>query len=568
MMSSRHLNFKEREKILLVLLPYWTSLIPPLGISCLKSYLQAHGYEVKTADANIEKDFRDIYNLYFETLKQYIPGEKRGNFYNVGNDVLRNHMMAHLNREDEEAYIQLIKIVIDRTFFTPVTSSQVVELDKIIRDFYIKLADYFLGLLEEAGAGVLGLSVYNGSLPASMFAFRMAKEHYPHLKTVMGGGVFADQLGVGSPNFRSFLEKTPYIDKIIVGEGERLFLKWLQGELPESSRVYTLGDIDGEVLDLSAAAIPDFSDFSIESYPSMASYVSRSCPFQCSFCSETVQWGKYRRKGAEQIVGELKKLYKTYGTQLFLMGDSLLNPVMNELSEALLEEDTAIYWDGYLRADVLVCDLENTLGWRRGGFYRARLGVESGSARVLEAMGKGIGPGQIKAAVSALASAGIKTTTYWVIGHPGETEEDFRQTLELVEELKENIYEADCNPFNFYLTGQVRSGEWKEKSRYLYPVSAGDMLVAQTWTLELEPLREEIYKRISRFMAHCRALGIPNPYSLRDIYEADERWRRLQRNAVPPVMDFKKGYIDECKKVQKLIIAPTAMDHDEEWGFT
>ncbi|MCU0289446.1 MAG: hypothetical protein MUF15_23995 [Acidobacteria bacterium] len=50
------------EKILLVLMPYWPPLIPPLGIACLKSLLQEHGYSVKTVDANINESFRNIYN--------------------------------------------------------------------------------------------------------------------------------------------------------------------------------------------------------------------------------------------------------------------------------------------------------------------------------------------------------------------------------------------------------------------------------------------------------------------------------------------------------------------------
>ncbi|MCP4220561.1 MAG: radical SAM protein, partial [bacterium] len=312
--------------------------------------------------------------------------------------------------------------------------------------------------------------------------------------------------------------------------------------------------------------VPDFSDFNANSYPCMASYVSRSCPFQCSFCSETVQWGKYRRKPAGQVATELWKLYETHGTQLFLMGDSLLNPVVKELSQVLYDQGKVIYWDGYLRADRPVCDPENTFQWRRGGFYRARLGVESGSENILKAMGKGIGPGQIKEAVSSLASAGIKTTTYWVIGHPGETEEDFQQTLDLLADLKDDIYEADCNPFNFYYSGQVLSEQWKKKSRLLYSQCASEMLVARTWTLDLDPRREVIYERISRFMAQCRALGIPNPYTLKDIYEADQRWLRLQKNAVPPVSEFGKGYMEECRQVQKLLESST-IDHDDDWGF-
>jgi radical SAM superfamily enzyme YgiQ (UPF0313 family) len=239
------------------------------------------------------------------------------------------------------------------------------------------------------------------------------------------------------------------------------------------------------------------------------------------------------------------------------MCDSLLNPIITELAKVLLEKDVSIYWDGYLRADKHVCNIDNTLLWRRGGFYRARLGVESGSRRVLESMNKKITPGQIKEAIFSLSYAGIKTTTYWVIGYPGETEEDFQQTLDLIEELKDEIYEADCNGFIYFLTGQAHSKEWADqnKSIPLYSDKAKSMLMSNTWILDCEPSREETFKRVNRFVLHCKRLGIPNPYSLHDVYLADERWTHLHENAVPPLVQFEinGASIDERKNVRNLL---------------
>ena len=562
--------YKHREeKILLVLLPFWTSLIPPLGISCLKSFLQKNNYSVKIVDTNIERELNEIYNKYFDVLKKFIPPEKRGNFYNIGNDVLRNHMMAHLNYKNDEEYLQLVRLLISKTFYHYAESLWILELKELIDLFFKRLENFFFRLLEKEKPTVLGLSVFNGTLPASLFVFKFTRERYPYIKTVMGGGVFADLLAIDSPNFNFFLKKTPFIDKIIVGEGEMLFLKLLHGELPESQRVFTLKDITWETLDFDMADIPDYSDLEIFHYPNLSTYVSRSCPFQCSFCSETVQWGKFRKKTTNQIVDELIRLNKIYKSQLFLMGDSLLNPVINDLSNELIKKDIPIYWDGYLRVDHHACNPETVLLWRRGGFYRARLGVESGSQKILDMMRKGLNVELIKMTISNLASVGIKTTTYWVIGYPGETEEDFQLTLALIEELKDDIYEADCNPFNFYMGGQVNSDNWKSKSTFLYPEEFTDILMVQTWSLNCEPSREETYQRLGRFVNHCKRLGIPNPYSLNEIYKADERWKKLKKNATPFLLEFKQAdlFIDECKRVKQLLTAHNSTQHDGNWGF-
>jgi radical SAM superfamily enzyme YgiQ (UPF0313 family) len=530
----------------------------------------------------VEAEFRNIYDTYFNILKENIPGKQQGNFYNTVIDVLQNHMTAHLEmycREKgsssdagEIGYVDIIKTIIRKNFFYLLDDAGVHRLDSVIAEFYALLDRYLLELLEKETPGVLGISVYKGTFAASLFAFKRTREKYPHIKTVMGGGIFADQLAKGSPNFQYFLDRTPYIDKIIVGEGEQLFLKLLRGELPGTQRVYTLQDIKGEHLDLTSALLPDFSDFDIAHYPQLAAYTSRSCPFQCGFCAETVNWGKYRRKKAPHVVKELTRLYNTHGCQLYLMTDSLLNPIVTDLAGELIDSDTAIYWDGYLRADNLACDEENVFLWRRGGFYRARLGIESGSPRILQAMDKHITPHQIRTAVSNLARAGIKTSTYWVIGYPGETEADFQASLDIIEELKDDIYEAECNPFRFYLTAQVQSGAWLEahKPVPLYPGKTQELLILQTWILEKAGTsREELYSRLNRFVEHCNRLGIPNPYSWPDIYEADERWRKLHPNAVPPLVTFRDAdvYIDECKRVERVLMARNIPQEEGDFDF-
>lgn len=561
-----------RQKILLVLLPYWTPLIPPLGISCLKAYINDKGYRVKTVDTNIEEGFREIYNEYHEILSESIPEERSGNFYNIGHDVLNDHMMAGFKRRDESSYNEAVGMIIQRNFFVKVDDRCIGALNEIIDRFYSRLEEYFLRLLQCEQPDVLGLSVYDGTLPASLFCFKLAREHNPDIKTVMGGAIFSQNLDLNSAEFNRFLENTPYIDKIIVGEGEELFLKWLQGEWPESQRVLTRKDIGGTTQDIDAIPTPDFSDYDIRFYPYIAAYASRSCPYQCSFCAETVYWGRYRKKKVTKIIDHLDRLHGQYQSQLFLMCDSLLNPVITDLAGGLIEGDRLYYWDGYLRVDREVADMEKVWLWRRAGFYRARLGVESGSQQVLDSMDKKISPDLISSSIFNLARAGIKTTTYWIVGYPGETEADFRETLALIEELKDYIYEAECNPLKYFTSGQVDSAGFtaSRPSTPLYPAIYEDLFLTQTWVLDGYPSREETYERINRFERHCRNLGIPNPYSLSGIYRADERWRRLHQQAVPPLTKFGRAggvMIDECRKVEETSLVEGFTEEPGDFEF-
>jgi hypothetical protein len=561
-------NTIAKKNVLLILLPFWEPQIPPMGIACIKGHLQQAGYTVATHDANILGTFNDSLQLYFDCLQQEVPAGKRGNFRNIGLEVLRNHMTAYINYTDEQAYYRLINLLVHSIFYTELEHQTLLKLHRIVAEFFQALEKYVLNLLAGAQFDVLGLSVFKGNLAASLFTFRLTREKYPHINTVMGGAVFAGTLTPDTPDFEHFLRQTKgYIDKLIVGEGEQIFLKWLEGELDENKRVYTLKDIDNQLLDLSRAVMPDFSDLQLQYYPNMASFASRSCPFQCSFCTETVYWGKYRKKSPQQVVKELSRLYDTHNYQLFLMCDSLLNPIITPLAYAMIEAEKSIYWDGYLRVDQHGCDPGNVFQWRRGGFYRARLGLESGSPHVLDIMGKQITIQQVKTVLENLADAGIKTTTYWVIGHPGETEEDFQQTLDLIEELKESIYEAWCAPFYFYLSGQAGTDLWTgQKVEPLYPLGTRDMLLLRTWTMDCEPSREEMYKRVNRFVAHCKNIGIANPYTLLEIAKADQRWQKLHRNAVPPLLQFRNNEetIDENRYVKQIIQAQSKLDIQPE----
>ncbi|MCP4151601.1 MAG: radical SAM protein [bacterium] len=541
------------KKILLAILPYWDPMIPPMGITSLKQFLESHGYRVKTVDLIVQQECFDYYHNYFEVLKRFIPEEKRGNFNNIGHDVLQSHLMAHWTHSDEGEYIRLVKQLIYHSYYVDAEIDYIQELNRLTAELYTFLETYFTGLLEKEKPDVFGLTAYKCTIATSMFVLKLVKERYPHIKTMMGGGTFNESHAPDSPNFQALLKASAgYLDKIILGPGELLFLEYLRGNLPETQRVYTRDDIGGKILPFEQSQIPDFSDLDTQRYPYLAATASASCLYECSFCTAKKVAGQYRMKAYRQTVEEMIRLYEEHGHQLFFMTDSLLNPVIDGLSDAFIESGVSLYYDAYFKVDTPSEKIENTLRWRKGGLYRVRLGTESGSQEILDRMNKGITVDQIRAAISALAYAGIKTTTYWVIGHPGETEEDFQQTLDLIEELKDDIYQAECNPMLYHYSKQFASDEWSQKMKRLYPRELQKMLVFEYYDMECQPSRQETYNRMHRFEAHCRKVGVPNPYALNEHKAADERWKKLHKNAVPAMVEFiqRKNYIDENKRIQ------------------
>jgi len=545
-------------------------MIPPMGIASIKSFLKRSGFSVKIADANIENDGREKYYNYFAVLREYVPVEKRGNFFSIGHDVLRNHMMAHLHYENENEYRELVKLLIAETYYIDADDHLLSQLEEKVCDFYTWIENYLIRLLEREKPDVFGLTVNKDTVPASMFVFRLTRERYPHIKTVMGGAIFSEQLSAGSPDLGFFLEKTEdYIDKIMIGQGEKLLLKYLQGQLPGSKRVYTHKDIKNEPVKFSEMDIPDYSDIDIQNYPYLGAIASTGCQYMCSFCNVVKFFGEFAQKNPKQTVDEMIRLYKICGSQLFFMGDNMVNPIISDLAKEFIDRETAIYWSAYLKVEEFGCSPDIAMLWRQGGFYCARIGIDSGSPHVLGLMDKRITPEQSSTMIATLANVGIKTTTYWLIGHPGETLEDFQQTLDFLEENKNNIYEAECEYFNYYYAGQTNSDKWADKRILVYLEKFRDMLIIQKWGVDGEPSREEIFRRVARFVQHCEKLGIPNPYSLNEVYQADERWKNLHENAVPSVLDFgnASSYVDDRNTVKKLTAVRNRIQDDGNFNF-
>ncbi len=544
------------QKVLLLMPPYWDPLIPPIGIAIIKRALEKNNFIVKTIDLNVDSQIKKYYEDYFDCLRTIVPESNWGNLYNIGHDVLQNHMLAFVNITTYDEYIALVEDIVYSVFFIHTRKEQLSNLDEIIKNFFSYLKEYIALIVRDFNPGVFGCTVNKTQFPAAFQMFKTAKEINSSILTCMGGGIFADSMVVGSPNYENMLTHTEsFIDKIVLGKGEILLLKILNGEYEDSKRVFSKADLNQNDLQKYKSDIPDLSDFDLNYYLYVSATASYSCPFQCSFCTASKYFGEYIKRDVNLVVDDISRLKSTYGKQIFFMTDALLNPVIDDLSRELIKNKLYVYMDSYFRVDQGV-NQQNTINWRKGGLYRVRLGVESGSQRVLDIMGKSITIEQTRNTLKNLAIAGIKTTTYWVIGHPEETEEDFQLTLDLLSECKNYIYQAECNPFNYSYYGQISSDKWGSMQMLLYPKRGEKMLsMLQTWILNCEPTRDKTFDRVFRFTQHCKKIGLPNPYSLNEIYKADKRWQGLHRNAVPSLYDIVSNSVnhEEDRENVKLI---------------
>lgn len=507
--------------ILLLRPPYFTPWTPPLGIGILKTFLNSRGHRAKCFDFNADPELWGMHHRYFSTLAATGGGTHDG--YSKLWWIINAHMLAYANGASPAAQRRVIDAV-SPLYGVHVGRAAMETLLGLIDRYFTRLSHIF-DQVDLAGYDFIGTSTYTTSLSSSLWVLQRAKRRVPGITTVMGGGVFADDLATGSENLQILLDQYPLIDHVVMGEGELLLLRLLDGELSHK-RTLVLGDLGGKTLAMGDVPTPDFSDFDMSRYYNLTIEGARSCPFQCSFCSETIQWGEYRRKPIDKFVHQVREMADRMQVRELFLGDSLMNPYLIPFADTLIAQDANIIYDGYLRADKPVTKANFVEKWAESGLYRVRLGIESGSDSVLTAMHKMTTTTVIAEVLKTLSRAGIRTTTYWIVGHPGETEEHFEETCAFIRANHRYIYELEAHPYYYYPYGQVGSRLYECESTY------PDEVVSQTkfkvWEIiGGEPSREVRYQRLERISALAAELGLPNIYTMTDRYDAEARWRAL-----------------------------------------
>ena len=129
----------------------------------------------------------------------------------------------------------------------------------------------------------------------------------------------------------------------------------------------------------------------------------------------------------------------------------------------------------------------------------------------------------------ALANQGALTCTLWIVGYPGETEAEFESTLKFIREHRSNIYQADAWLFQYHPTGLSSSVkiDAEKGSRLRFSDEINEILAIKPYLVDKDISSGERFNRLERFTAEMESLQIPNPYSIHEMINAQNRWIKL-----------------------------------------
>ena len=273
---------------------------------------------------------------------------------------------------------------------------------------------------------------------SNMGALKAVKESRPGMVLALCG-CMASEAHVAERVRRQF----PYIDMVFGTGALPRFPQLLWQVLSERRRVF-----DQQEQQAVVEGLPTRRDGTLKAWLP----VMQGCNNFCTYCIVPYVRGREHSRTPAHVLAEARKLIASGCRELTLLGQNVNSygkDLQNgwdfaRLLEAVcgIEGDFRVHFMTSHPKDASVRLLE-TIAANPKASRRLHLPFQSGSDRVLRAMHRGYTAAQYRALVAEARRLipGLCLSSDVIVGFPGETEEDFAQTLALVEELRfANLY--------------------------------------------------------------------------------------------------------------------------------
>lgn len=189
----------------------------------------------------------------------------------------------------------------------------------------------------------------------------------------------------------------------------------------------------------------------VEELPTERNYSFKSgvnimfgCNNFCSYCIVPYVRGRERSREPEAIVNEVKSLVADGVTEVMLLGQNvnsygktLEHPITFAQLLQMVEAVPGLKWIRFMTSHPkdLSDELIEYMGKSKKVCHHLHLPMQSGSSRILKLMNRRYDKDKYLELVQKIRGAvpDISLTTDIIVGFPGETEEDFLETLDVVD---------------------------------------------------------------------------------------------------------------------------------------
>lgn len=196
--------------------------------------------------------------------------------------------------------------------------------------------------------------------------------------------------------------------------------------------------------------------------------LSRGCCFSCDFCTKQQMWGNgYFCQDIDLVIDEIIDIQNQYGIYLFAFHDLMLPPkLLEKFCARILQRNVRAQFFAMMSATTDVIDWKLV---KSAGFFEIGIGLEIPNDQRAN-IGKGHPFAIAKKFINAIASAGISTRVYTIIGWPYEKSVD-----EVVSLYLNGLQEINAHFIRVhFLTPFPGTKMWSEfQDNFIYPVPEG-----------------------------------------------------------------------------------------------
>ena len=166
--------------------------------------------------------------------------------------------------------------------------------------------------------------------------------------------------------------------------------------------------------------------------------IARGCIFSCAYCHFDLigkRIGDWT-KDPETIKAEMIRNYELYGTTHYMFSDELINeslPKLDMLVNAIAQLPFKIRYTSYARVDMIYRYPEMRELLLESGAVSLAFGIETFNVKAGKAVGKGLDPNKVKQTLHYCREKWrdkIITSSNFIVGLPGETEESIWETVD------------------------------------------------------------------------------------------------------------------------------------------
>ncbi|MDD5178601.1 MAG: radical SAM protein, partial [Candidatus Nanoarchaeia archaeon] len=161
---------------------------------------------------------------------------------------------------------------------------------------------------------------------------------------------------------------------------------------------------------------------------------SRGCSARCVFCTTTNFWGNcYRMRSAKSVLDEIEFLIKEYNIEEIHFTDDNLTldkQRARDIFNGMIERKFNVDWATPQGTAVWALDEEMLELMKKSGCYSLIFAIESGNQEVLhKIIKKPLNLKLVEPLVRKAKSLGIRVYSFFVVGLPGETKENIKETF-------------------------------------------------------------------------------------------------------------------------------------------